>query len=157
MEAPNSIVPKIAETNEPIEVLHAVHTRVSLEAGRGGAAGPPPYASPKIAETTPIVVLTRLFMQGGGGVDTRTHKMKRHQSPELSVQCHTNPHTSRSPLCQTVQHCGSIVCHAPNLHTRGCVLGSIPTLRPGSRLWLARGRPSRVGPLLAFVRDSPPQ
>ena len=42
--------PKVAETKQPIKVLHAVHTRVTLEAGRGWATVPPPKP-PKVAET----------------------------------------------------------------------------------------------------------
>ena len=42
-----SMVPKVATTNSLIKVLHAVHTRVGLEAGRDWAAGPPP----KVAKT----------------------------------------------------------------------------------------------------------
>ena len=48
MEPSNSTVPKIIETNEPITVLHAAHTRVRVEAGQGQAAAPPPYASPLV-------------------------------------------------------------------------------------------------------------
>ena len=42
------MVPSVRQTNQPIKVLHAVHTRVSLEVGRGWAAGPPRYASPLV-------------------------------------------------------------------------------------------------------------
>ena len=42
-EPPNFMAPKDAETKQPIQVLHAAHTRVSLGAGRGRAAMPPPY------------------------------------------------------------------------------------------------------------------
>ena len=35
MEPPNSTVPKVAETKQPIKVLHAVHIEVSVEAGPG--------------------------------------------------------------------------------------------------------------------------
>ena len=46
MKPPNSTAPKVAETKQPMKVLRAAHTRVSVEAGRGRAAGPPPYALP---------------------------------------------------------------------------------------------------------------
>ena len=46
------MVPKISGTKQPIKVLHAVHTRVSLEAGQGQAAVPPPYASPLVYTST---------------------------------------------------------------------------------------------------------
>ena len=42
MEPPNSAVPKVAATGQPIQVLHAVRTGVSAEAKRGRATVPPP-------------------------------------------------------------------------------------------------------------------
>ena len=36
---------RIADTYQPIKVLHAVHTRVSVEAGQGQATVPPPSDS----------------------------------------------------------------------------------------------------------------
>jgi hypothetical protein len=44
-EPPNCMGLNVVETNQPITVLQAVHARVSLEAGQGWAAVPPPYAS----------------------------------------------------------------------------------------------------------------
>ena len=46
MEPPNSMVPKVVETTQPIKVLRAVRTEVSVEAGQGQAAVLPPCASP---------------------------------------------------------------------------------------------------------------
>ena len=47
-EPPNSMVPKVAETKQPIQVLHTVRTEGSVEAGQGQAVVPPPYASPLV-------------------------------------------------------------------------------------------------------------
>ena len=48
---PHSMVPKVAETNQPMKVLRAVPTRVSLGAGRRWAAVPPPYPPPPLVYT----------------------------------------------------------------------------------------------------------
>ena len=56
IEPPNSMDPKVAETGQPIQVLHAVRKGVN----------------PKVAERTPRVGWTwALFGQGGGRVDAR--------------------------------------------------------------------------------------
>ena len=46
MESPSSTVPKVAETGQPIEVLHAMRTGVGAEAGRGRATVLPPKPYP---------------------------------------------------------------------------------------------------------------
>ena len=60
MEPPNLMVPKVAETEQPIQVLHAVRTGVSAEAGRGRATVPPP----KVAETEQPVQVLRAVRTG---------------------------------------------------------------------------------------------
>ena len=46
-DPPKPTVPKVAETKQPIQVLHAVRTGVSAEAGRGRATVPPPKPQPQ--------------------------------------------------------------------------------------------------------------
>ena len=46
-EQPNSAVPKVTETGQPIQVLHAVRPGVSAEAGRGRATVSPPKPHPQ--------------------------------------------------------------------------------------------------------------
>ena len=47
MEPPNSILPKSAETGQPIQVLHGARTGASADAGRGRATVPPPKPHPQ--------------------------------------------------------------------------------------------------------------
>ena len=47
------MVPKVAGIEQPIKVLHAVHTEVSVEAGQGQAAVPPSYTSPLVYTPLP--------------------------------------------------------------------------------------------------------
>jgi len=47
------MVLRVAETNQPIKVLHAVHTEVTVEVGQGQAAVPPL----RVAETTHSIAL----------------------------------------------------------------------------------------------------
>ena len=46
MEPPNSTVPKVAETKQPIKILHTVGAGLRSEAGRGIATVPPPKPHP---------------------------------------------------------------------------------------------------------------
>ena len=112
-EPPNSTIPKVAKTKQPIKVLHIVHTRISLEAGRSkscrnllaffaqvelgsalqcwNAGGGPHmdrtlWRNPKVAETTHRVVLTRaLFSQGAVGTSQwRGHSVNQTNYCSLS-------------------------------------------------------------------------
>ena len=112
MEPPNSAVPKVAGTGQPIEVLH----------------------TPKVAESTPAVALTSVLLLqglGGGGVVGSSRVVFHGRAPPGG--CFVAVH--RVPVC----FCAHRTCgHTAERTTRGIR----PLASRDSGLWGSTSRPS---------------